>query len=220
MSKTTNSVAGGLETVTKLVAIACVALLAACATPDKPTRATVYDFGPGVAFGAPTASTTQPALVLGDIDATGALDSNSINYRLGYADENQLRPYSQARWSAPPPQLIRQRLREQLGRERAILDLNESAALARAAGVQPRVLRVDLEEFSHFFESAAQSYGLIRLRITLMENTAGGERLVGQRTVVARVPAATPDASGGVKAMTAATDAASLDIAKWLAQQR
>lgn len=204
----------------RLAALAAVVFIAACATPDKPTRSTLYDFGPGPTEAVPATAIAQPALVLGDIDANGALDSTSLNYRLQYADENQLRPYAQARWSAPPPQLIRQRIREQLGRDRPVLDLNESAALARAGGVQPRVLRLDLEEFSQVFESSAQSFGLLRLRATLMENTSAGERLISQRAVVSRVPAATPDAQGGVKAMTMATDNAAADIGKWLLLQQ
>ncbi|MBC7603246.1 MAG: membrane integrity-associated transporter subunit PqiC [Ramlibacter sp.] len=205
--------------IARLAAVAAVVLVSACATPDKPTRSALFDFGPG-ATEMDAASTMQASIVLSDIDATSSGDSTTINYRLAYSDGNQLRPYSQARWTAPPPQLIRQRIREQLGRERAVLDLSESAALARAGGVQPRVLRVDLEEFSQVFESPAQSYGLIRLRVTLMENTIAGEKLVAQRAVIARVPASSADAAGGVKALTTATDNAALDIAKWLQTQR
>ena len=80
----------------------------------------------------------------------------------------------------------------------------------------PRVLRVELEEFSHYFESEAASQGLLRLRCTLMENTAAGERLLAQRTVVVRRPAPTPDAPGGVRALAAALDAAGDEIAGWL----
>ena len=46
------------------------------------------------------------------------------------------------------------------------------------------------------------------------------ERLVGQRTIVQRLPAPTADAAGGVRALTAATDAAAQEIAGWLSQQR
>ncbi|HSH91605.1 MAG TPA: ABC-type transport auxiliary lipoprotein family protein [Ramlibacter sp.] len=202
--------------------LACIAVLAlvGCATPDKPTRATMYDFGPGPTAPAPPATSQLPPLVLADIDSTGALDSSALNYRLAYADQHQLRPYATARWSAPPPQLIRQRLREQLGRDRPVLDLTESAALARTSGALPKVLRIELEEFSHLFESETQSWGLIRLRATLMENTPAGERLLAQRSVVVRQPAPTADAPGGVRALTAAVDAAASQIGDWLRQQR
>jgi cholesterol transport system auxiliary component len=204
-----------------LGAFLVAAALAGCsAIPDKPVRATLYDFGPTLPAQAAPAATTLPALVLGDVEAGGALDGNAILYRLGYADDHQLRPYSQARWSAPPPQLIRQRLRQRLGRDRAVLDLGESAALARNGGAAPRVLRIGLEEFSHLFETEARSWGLLRLRVTLMDSTAAGEKLLAQRTFAMRQPAPSADAPGGVRALAAATDAAADEIAQWLQDVR
>jgi cholesterol transport system auxiliary component len=203
-----------------LAAMCLLAVLAGCATPDKPVRATLYDFGPGATTVPVVGQQRLPALVLADVDASGALDGSAVLYRLGYADPNQLRPYAHARWSAPPPQLIRQRLRQQLSRERAVLDLGEGAALARTGGTVPRVLRIDLEEFSQLFDSQAQSWGLLRLRATVMDSTPGGERLLAQRSFVLRQPAPSPDAPGGVRALAAATDAAAEEIGQWLAQLR
>lgn len=203
----------------RLLAALLALFLAACATPDKPVRATQYDLGPG-RVGSPAAAAAQPAIVLADIEASGSLEGSAILYRLGYADPHQLRPYAQSRWTAPPPQLIRQRLREQLGQDRPVLDPSESAALARNGGAMPRVLRLDLEEFSHLFESQQQSFGVVRLRATLLDNTSAGERLLGQRTIAVRRPAPSPDAPGGVRGLAAATDAAADEIRQWLAQQR
>jgi cholesterol transport system auxiliary component len=205
----------------RVLLLAALAGLAGCGSiaPDKPVRATQYDFGPR-----PSApSTTAPAgapLVLDEVDAGGSLDSSAILYRLAYADGHQLRPYALARWTAPPNQLIRQRLREQLGRDRAVLDSGAAVALARRSGQPIHVLRVELEEFSHQFDSPTQSKGVLRLRCTLLENTTGGERLMAQRSFVAEQPAPTPDAPGGVRALAAATDAAAQDIAGWLKQPR
>ena len=193
-------------------------LLAGCATPDKPVRATLYDFGPGMPTAATAAANPAPlsALVLADVEAGGSFEGSALLYRLGYADAHQLRPYALARWSAPPAQLVRQRLREHLGRERPVLDLADAASISRRGGAMPRVLRVELEEFTHYFETEAASQGLLRLRCTLLENTAAGERLLAQRAVVVRRPAPTPDAAGGVRALAAATDAAAEEIAGWL----
>ena len=196
-----------------------VALLAGCSSfVDKPVRATLYDFGPGPITAQPAKQSTKAALVLADIDAAGAMEGTVVLYRLGYADNHQLRPYAQARWSAPPPQLVRQRLREQLGRDRIVLNPVEGAALARSGGSLPRALRIELEEFSHYFESPSQSVGLLRLRATLLENTAGGEKLLAQRNVVVQRPAPSADASGGVRGLTAAVDAAADELVQWLAQ--
>ena len=196
-----------------------LALLAGCASlVDKPVRATLYDFGPGPVTAQAAKQNTKAALVLADIDAAGALEGTAVLYRLGYADNHQLRPYAQARWSAPPPQLVRQRLREQIGRDRIVLNPGEGAALARSGGLLPRALRIELEEFSHYFESPARSVGLLRLRATLLENTAGGEKLLAQRNVVVQRPAPTADAAGGVRGLTAAVDAAADELVQWLAQ--
>ncbi|HUR91002.1 MAG TPA: ABC-type transport auxiliary lipoprotein family protein [Ramlibacter sp.] len=205
----------------RLWMVAAAFALGACSSiaPDKPVRATMYDFGPGAADTAAPA-TPQPAIVLADLESSTALESSALLYRLGYADAHQLLPYAHARWSAPPPQLVRQRLRERLGRDRAVLDPTEAATLARTAGQMPRVLRVELEEFSHVFDSATQSFGVVRVRATLLDNTPGGERLIGQRVFAQRQPAAAADASGGVRAITAATDAVAQDISAWLAQMR
>ncbi len=207
---------------TPLVAIVLMAawMTGCSALPDKPVRAVLYDFGPSALAQTATTAPQLPPLVMADVEASGALDGSAILYRLSYADENQLRPYAQARWSAPPPQLVRQRLRQYLGRERAVLDLGDSAALARGGGVAPRVMRIDLEEFSQLFESESRSVGLLRLRVTLMENTASGEKLLAQRSFVVRKAAPTADAPGGVRALSAATDAAAQEIAQWLLSVR
>jgi cholesterol transport system auxiliary component len=196
------------------------AALAGCSIlPDKPVREVTYDFGPNpVANGGGTPP--GPPLVLPDVEVIAALDGTGLLYRLGYGDPHQLRPYAYARWSAPPGQLVRQRLREQLGRDRPILDSASAASLARRGGVTPPTLRVELEEFSHFFDSPSASFGVVRLRCTLLGSSAAGERLAAQRSFSARQPAPTADAAGGVRALTAATDAVAQDILAWLRQPR
>jgi len=189
--------------------------LAACAAlPEKPVRPTLYDFGPPPAPGAPAGA--GPALVLSEVEADGILETPALLYRLGYEDAHQVRPYAYARWSAPPPQLLFQRLREVLGRERTVLDDAAAAALVRRGGERPPVLRVELEEFSQLFDSPSSSRGLLRLRCTLLE--AGGGQRLAQRSFQSERPAPSADAAGGVRALAAATDGAAQDIALWLRQ--
>ncbi len=199
--------------------LALAAILAGCGSlaPDKPVRPTLYDLGPAPQAAAATAPDAVP-IVLADVDVAGSIDTSALSYRLAYGDAHQLRAYSLARWSAPPAQLVRQRLRETIGRDRAVLDASSAAALARRAGAAHRVLRVEVEDFTHHFDSATESRGVVRMRCTLLENTPAGERLLGQRTFVAERPAPTPDAPGGVRAITAATDAAARELAAWLQQ--
>ncbi|MDR3452171.1 MAG: ABC-type transport auxiliary lipoprotein family protein [Rhodoferax sp.] len=194
-----------------------MATLLGCALTEKPVRANVYDFGPGALVAAPAAASVAaaealPPLALGDVDVSQALDGQAVLYRLNYQDAQQLRPYAYARWSAPPAQLVRQRLRETLSRSRTVLKAGESTV--------PLVLHIDLEEFSQQFAAPAQSSGVIRLHATLTRITAGGELPVAQRSVVVQRPAASADAPGGVAALSEATDAAAQEIAQWLAPLR
>lgn len=199
------------------IAVLLAAVLAGCGSlPDKPVHARMYDFGPApVANGEPAAA-ERPALLLSDVQVGTALEGTEMLYRLAYEDPNALQPYAFARWSSPPGELVHQRLRERLGRDRAVLDPGAASALTRRGGANPPVLRVELEEFSHVFASPAESVGVLRLRATLLESTAGGERLVAQRGFEARRPAPTADAPGGVRALAAATDAVAAEIADWL----
>lgn len=204
--------------------ITVLALVTGCSVVDKPTRPTMYDFGPGAlsttqpaAAGAPLSA--LPTLAIADIaTAGGALDNQAVLYRLGYTDAQQLRPYSQARWSMPPAQLVRQRLRERLSERRVVLNAREGVALNRSQNANLPLLRLELEEFSQLFSAPDASVGLVRLHATLVEVTPAGERLVAQRNLVVQRPAASADAPGGVRALTAATDAAIEALDQWLQQ--
>ena len=212
-----------------LIFVLLTGFVTGCSVIDKPTRSTLYDFGPGalasqagMAPSAPLTSAPVPALgplAIADIATSGgALDNQAVLYRLSYLDAQQLRPYSQARWSMPPAQLLRQRMREHLSQQRVVLTAREGVALNRSQNARLPMLRLELEEFSQLFSAPEASVGLIRLHATLVEITPAGERLIAQRSVAVQRPAATPDASGGVRALTAATDAAIDELDQWLRQ--
>ena len=186
-------------------------LLAGCTTPRPDAAVKVYDFGPAPLQTSTAAS--QPALatlVLYEPQVSPALEGNAVLYRLAYADAQQLKPYALARWSMPPGQLIGQRLRQQLGAERAVVAPGEAVAQLN--------LRLVLEEFSHVFASPSDSHGLLRLRATLTQRNGGSETLLAQRSFVVQQPAPTPDAPGAVRALTAASDQLAVQIEAWLAQ--
>ena len=187
--------------------------LMGCALPSPPPRPAVYDFGPGPL--SPSLATRQAnlaPLAVAEVETPTALDSAAVLYRLAYSDSQQLRPYALARWSMPPAQLLRQRLREHLGQRRAVLTPGDMGL----ADAPPPTLRLELEEFSHLFESPEKSVGLLRLRATLVQPGPAGERLIAQRNVIVQRPASTADAPGGVRALMAATDQAALEISAWL----
>lgn len=173
----------------------------------------VYDFGPGATtVVVPDPLARLPTLVLGEVESPAALDNTAVLYRLGYSDAQQLRPYAHARWSMAPAQLVRQRLREQLGLRRAVLQAAQGVGVAKPA----MTLHLELDEFSHWFESANRSSGLVRMRATLAQATGGVDRLLAQRSFVMQRPASSADAAGGVRAMAAATDAVITEIDQWL----
>jgi cholesterol transport system auxiliary component len=181
--------------------------LVACAVPTQRAAAPLlYDFGVRPAVAAAPATGTLPALAL-TVQATPVLDGSAMLYRLAYADGQQLRSYSQARWAMPPAELVLQRLREGLSNQYTVLRPGEGAQ---------RVLQLELEEFSQVFETAERSQGELRLRATVRQRLASGERLLAQRSVVLQRPAPSADAAGGVRALSAATDAAVLELAQWL----
>ena len=204
----------------RLSALASVMALTACATlPEPPVRPAVYDFGPGLlSVPATNRMAPLPPITLGEVEAPASLDSTAVLYRLAYADAQQLRPYALARWSMPPAHLVRQRLRENLGQRRSVLNVGEGGAPAAAA--PSLLLRVELEEFSQLFEAAGKSAGLVRLRATLWDQRGGTEQLRAQRSFVVQRPAGSADAAGGVRALTAATDAAVDELSQWLAQSQ
>lgn len=204
--------------------ISVLSLATGCSVIDKPVRATMYDFGPGAlstqAPAIPAAPVPAlPPLAIADIATSGgALENQAVLYRLGYLDAQQLRPYSQARWTMPPAQLIRQRMRDRLSQQRVVLNAREGVALNRSQNANLPMLRLELEEFSQLFSAPDASVGLLRLHATLVEITPAGERLVAQRSLSVQRPATSSDAASGVRALTAATDAAIDELDQWLRQ--
>jgi cholesterol transport system auxiliary component len=192
-------------------------LLTACAAlPDKPVRAVTYDFGPGAvvasAVQTSNAALALPPIALAEIESSAALNGSGVLYRLMYFNSQELRPYAQARWSMPPAQLLRQRLSAQLGKSRAVLNPGDGIA----GSTSPWAVRLELDEFSQLFESTTASSGLLRLRATVVQPAPQGEKLLGQRSFVVQRPAASADVAGGVRALTAASDAVVLEIDQWL----
>jgi cholesterol transport system auxiliary component len=193
-------------------------LLSACAMPTPGTRAAVYDFGPGALNASPSRSAARPtALVLEMVEANPALDSTAMLYRLAYSDSQQLRPYSLARWSMTPTQLLGQRLREALGQRHNLLRPGDETLLVAApTRERPLTLRIELEEFSQLFTAPDSSVGLLRLRATVSQTGATGAPSIAQRSIAVQRPAPSADAPGGVRALNAATDAALQEVDQWL----
>ncbi|MDM0046840.1 ABC-type transport auxiliary lipoprotein family protein [Variovorax dokdonensis] len=213
----------GVHAGTAALAVLAALLMSGCgALPDKPARATLYDFGAGPLAQAsttspePVAAPTLPPLLLAGVNAQPRLDGTQVLYRLGYGDANELRPYANARWSVAPTQLLGDRLRDVLSRRRVVLGSDEGANVARVDGRSPNTLYLTLDEFSQYFESTTSSFGLVRVRATLLSSSTSGDRVLGQRYFNVRQPAPTADAPGGVKALATASDQLVSQVAQWV----
>lgn len=194
-----------------VLCLALASLLSGCALPERSAAPVLYDFGDRAL--AETSAPPAPSLpsVATNVQASVALEGTAMLYRLAYTDERQLRAYAQARWAMPPAELVQQRLREVLSQQRVVLKPGEGAQL---------LLQIELDEFSQVFESPGQSSGLLRLRATVLRASSGGDKIVAQRSLRAQRPASSGGAAGGVRALSAATDAAVAELAQWLQQLR
>jgi cholesterol transport system auxiliary component len=181
----------------------CGLLLCGCASVKQP-QAELFDLGLA------TAAANMPALppmALAEVDTPEWLDSPAIFYRLAYESARQPRPYAHSRWSMPPAQLFAQRLKSRISQAGGTL-LSSSDG---ATGIP--VLHLDADEISQVFDSPERSAGMVAMRLSVLN----GRRLLGQKSFVRRMPAASADAAGGVEAIAVASDAVIADMLQWLA---
>lgn len=165
-------------------------LLAACAG-GRPAVApqAVYDFGPW-SGAAPRALPVQV-----EVRLAPWLDTPALNYRLAYEDSSRLAAYANSRWAAAAGQLLGLRLRQQLGAGGGCL------------------LRLEVDEFTQIFDGPERSRGVLQGRMTLLDKQ---RRLIFEHPVSAESPAPSPDARGGVSALSRTADAVGLEIGRRL----
>ena len=186
-----------------------------CARRSLP-NVVVYDFGPGPLESKPqTRIAPFNALALPPVQTTRALDSSSVYYRLQYKDAQQPKAYAQARWSMPVAELIDQKLRYQLGQNRSLINPQDNLQL----GKNVLTLHLQLEEFSQVFETPDKSSGLLKMRATLSESHTQGARLQAQRSFIVQHPSTSPDAAGGVHALTVVVEKLGAELEQWLQEQ-
>ncbi|WP_157125660.1 ABC-type transport auxiliary lipoprotein family protein [Pandoraea norimbergensis] len=225
------SIRGALRAL--LIAAGTAALVAGCATSTPSGALARYDLGPptmpaaasasaasaasGASTGTPDIANTANAAALGAsgaarlsplkvvVNAPNWLDSDLIYYRLPASDGDQARVYANSRWLASPARLFGDRLRVALAVDRPVLAAGDPTAAP--------ALRVELDEFAQYFDSASTSHGVVQIRATLFD----GPKLLAQTTLRAQAPAATADAAGGTRALAAASDAVQTQLIQWLA---
>jgi cholesterol transport system auxiliary component len=195
------------STLTQLIAaVASAALLASCAT-DKPASNATFDFGPASMTQPAPATPPAGAVVVTDVTGSAALDNERMYYRLQYANPLQARTYSNSRWAATPLEMVTQRLKTRIAQS----GTKVLTATDASSGVS--IMRTEIDDFTHSFETQAQSHGVVALRVSIFQ----GNRLVDQRTFSRKTPADSADAAGGARALAASTDAVAADIIAWIA---
>jgi cholesterol transport system auxiliary component len=181
------------------------ALSGACVTGGTPNpRTTVYDLGT-----VPTKPLVQadlPALAIARVTAPEWLNGPQMYYRLAYVNSQQPRPYANSQWIMSPARLFEERIKSHIGQAGGQV-MSATSSTSRLP-----TMRIEIDDFTHVFESPEKSYAQLIARVAVLE----GRKLVGQRTFTRRVPAPTPNADGGAKAMAQATDAMMANILRWL----
>jgi ABC-type uncharacterized transport system auxiliary subunit len=177
------------NTYARFSAIVLAACLCSCGVgPKAQPPMGVYDFGLA-ADGAPRLALKKIGQV--EVAAPRWLDSVNLYYRLAYADVAQPRAYVQTKWSMPPASLVETRFKE-----RAV------AGGAVIGGGGPTV-RIEIDEFSQVFTSAASSKAVVRARVSVV---GAQDATVRQKAFAIEEPAASADGPGGAAALKRAAE--------------
>ena len=190
------------------LALTTLLMLGGCSVLPKPAppQAT-YDLGPPP--GSPV-KTLSPTLHLKDVTAPGWMDHTDMLYRLAYANDTRVRAYSRSRWVAPPASLFEQRLQAFY----TVKAKTGSAASSNQGTKHAVALR--LERFEQIFTAPKIAHVELRLRASVYDSD--GE-VVAERTFSGREPCVTPDAQGGVKALSELTDRIIRHLLSWVTRR-
>ncbi|MES2125733.1 MAG: ABC-type transport auxiliary lipoprotein family protein [Pseudomonadota bacterium] len=189
----------------RLLPLAALLLLLTGCASQRGAPTSLYDFG-ALPPAAGDAAPRMPPLVIADVSGPAALDTQSMYYRLSYADPLQARPYANNRWNSTPLQMLTQRFKARTAQAGVkVLALTDASS-------NSLLLRVEVDDFSHTFDSATQNYGQVLLRASLFQ----GHRLIDQKSFDRKVTSTSADAAGGARALAAASDAIAADMLAWI----
>jgi cholesterol transport system auxiliary component len=191
-----------------LLVVAVIAVTGCHLLESHDTVKTSFDFGlPDTHASRPVAKTAPTNLVVANIAAPAWMDNSSMYYRLTYRNAANPLPYANSQWVMSPAALLTQRLRWTLGAS------NEGERGSGLSAREAYLLRGELVEFEQIFDRPDRSRGVLRLRATL-EGQRDGRRT--QRTFEIEKEAPTPDAIGGVKALSLCADELSDSVTEWV----
>lgn len=183
-----------------ILVFASMLMLSGCASSGRgQADVAIYDLGPAVAA-LPGTAEANAGIAL-ELHLPFWLDSPAMSYRMAYVDVQRLRAYAQAKWAAPPAQMLQQRLRQRL---------------AIVPGSAPCTLRVELDDFTQTFDSPGSSQAVLSGVAVL---SGKGRLVIARLPLRFAVPAASADAQGGVAALATASENLSMALAQWLEKQ-
>lgn len=185
----------------RIATLVMLVALSGCSVLSSASRtSTTYDLGPLAA--APSQPPARlPKLRVAETDGPTWMDGRGIYYRLQYSQSQRLQAYSTQRWVDAPTRLFDDRLRDAVSGRGTLTWYGDTSVPA---------IKVDLLGFEQVFDSATSSRGVVRARATVFH-----KGLIGQKTFVAELPAPTADGAGGVKALSASSDAVIAAILDW-----
>ena len=190
----------------------CWPAAARCPTSRRAPRSTTSAPGAGAAAGRRPrhARRALPPITLAEIDAAArGSRARSCSTAWAMPTPTSCAPTARRAGALPPTQLLRQRLRDALAARRTVLGPDESGQHRAHRGPDARHCCASRSTSSASTSNRpARSVGLVRVRATLIRGGPGGDRVLGQRLHRAAPGARARDAAGGVKALTAASDAA------------
>ena len=122
----------------------------------------------------------------------------------------QRNPYAYNRWVDAPITLLQLVIQDRLAQQglfKAVLSSTSTLAADRR-------LEITLHDFSQHFGADGSCEGVVRLRANLVDARKG--RLLGSRQFMARVPAGSRTAAGGVVAINEAVSRVLQEMTDWL----
>ena len=188
-----------------LVLVMCA--LSGCGLlPSRAPPKTEFDFGPEPNAPADPAPLSQVQLMVYDVGAPTWMDGTAMYYRLAYRNAAVPLPYADSEWVMSPPALLTARLRSSIA---VRPDGEARPVVVHTAAVY--TLRSELLEFEQIFDAPDRSHAILRLRVTLE-----GEGMWTQHTFSIDRPAPTPNAAGGVTALTECSDELVRRLGEWV----
>jgi ABC-type uncharacterized transport system auxiliary subunit len=150
----------------------------------------------------------ENVLQLKNIISYDPIATRSIYYQVG---DLKLASYSESNWESPLFKTVESSLISNMRDAKIFKDVISSHSSAKP----DFILEYSVTEFiQHFSEDMNRSYATVKIHFALLENK--NSKLLYSTDIEKKVPSATLDAEGGVKALQEALGDASKDANIWL----